>query len=153
MLSALVPFVTPFASRWVRWHEQQILSTGVALDEGEAFDAHLAGVAAPLKIRLQRVEEIPLPQQPALKALNHRLRLISPATSGITFGYGIYIRAEHWGRRSLLVHEFVHVGQYERLGGVDAFLRAYLRECVTVGYPEGPLEQEAIERTKEICFS
>jgi hypothetical protein len=40
--------------------------------------------------------------------------------------------------------------QYERFGGVLPFLRQYLTECLTVGYPEAPLEQEAIALSKTI---
>jgi hypothetical protein len=79
------------------------------------------------------------------------LAFFSPQTDGITFGYGVYVRAHRWQERPLLVHESVHVGQYERYGSNDAFLRASLDECLTVGYPDGPLEQEAILRAAEIC--
>jgi len=54
----------------------------------------------------------------------------------------------HWVERRLLVHELVHTGQYERLGGSGLFWSAYLRECLTIGYPMGGSEQEAIDRRK-----
>jgi hypothetical protein len=43
------------------------------------------------------------------------------------------------------------VAQYERLGGIRPFLSAYLRECISPGYPLGALEQEAIRVAAEIC--
>ena len=43
----------------------------------------------------------------------------------------------------MIAHELVHVAQYERLGGIEPFLRQYLRECLTVGYDESALENEA----------
>ncbi len=58
--------------------------------------------------------------------------------------YGIYLRSDHWNHRSTIVHECVHTAQYERLGGFLPFLRQYLQECVTIGYPAAPMEQEAI---------
>ena len=64
---------------------------------------------------------------------------------------GIYIREDLWGDRPLVAHELVHVAQYERYGSVEAFLRAYLEECLMIGYPNGPLEQEAISRAAEAC--
>ncbi|MBI3885968.1 MAG: hypothetical protein HY302_09610 [Opitutae bacterium] len=76
---------------------------------------------------------------------------MSPLTAGIIFGYGVYIRADLWGNRPLVVHELVHVGQFERYGNIDTFLRDYLTECLTIGYPNGPLEREAIDRSKVIC--
>ena len=44
-----------------------------------------------------------------------------------------------------MVHELAHTIQYERLGGIKPFLRAYLEECLSLGYPNGPLEQKAKE--------
>jgi hypothetical protein len=49
------------------------------------------------------------------------------------------------------VHELGHTLQYERLGGFEAFLRQYLFECITIGYPAAPMEQEVVHRTAEIC--
>lgn len=45
--------------------------------------------------------------------------------------------------RRLLAHELAHVAQYERLGGFHEFLKQYLEECISPGYPLGDLEQEA----------
>ncbi|HWA27090.1 MAG TPA: hypothetical protein VG734_15640 [Lacunisphaera sp.] len=97
------------------------------------------------------MEFIPVPTHPVLAKANAMVSLVSPVTAGITFGHGIYIRDDLWGNRPLIVHELVHVGQYERFGSTRAFLRAYLDECLTIGYPNGPLEREAIDRGREIC--
>jgi len=71
--------------------------------------------------------------------------LISSFTGGMALRYGIFVRADYWGQRSVVVHELVHTGQYERLGGFEQFLRPYLLECLTPpGYPHGPMEQEAV---------
>ena len=51
----------------------------------------------------------------------------------------------------MVVHELVHTFQYERLGSVEAFLAQYLQECLTIGYPAAPLEQEAILTTARVC--
>jgi hypothetical protein len=69
----------------------------------------------------------------------------------LTLRHGIFIRADEWGDRRLVVHELAHTAQYERLGGFGPFLRQYLQECVTVGYPATPLEQEAKSIEREIC--
>jgi len=150
MIVAALNLVIPLVARWVEAEEGVILERGVALSAGEAFDAHLAGVREPGKVRLMRVERIPAPGGVFLKKANEWLGLISPLTAGLTLGYGIYIRSDVWGDRALVVHECVHVGQYERLGTVG-FLREYLGECLTMGYPNGPLEQEAVVRAREIC--
>jgi len=77
--------------------------------------------------------------------------LISPLTAGLTLRYGIFIRADCWGQRRVVVHELTHTAQYERFGGIEPFLREYLQECVTVGYPGAPMEQEAKRIEREIC--
>jgi len=65
--------------------------------------------------------------------------------------YGIFIRLDCWRDRALIAHELVHTAQYERLGGILPFLRQYLFECVTIGYPEAPMEQEAIAVAARVC--
>lgn len=64
--------------------------------------------------------------------------------------YGIFIRKEYWRDPYLLAHECVHTAQYERLGGFSNFLKAYLRECLEIGYPEAPMEQEAILKSEAL---
>ena len=64
--------------------------------------------------------------------------------AGVTLGYGIYLN-EDYESHALVCHELVHVQQYERLGGPLPFIRQYFYECVAVGYPNSPLEREAVE--------
>jgi len=151
MLSMIMTVGLPLATKWVEEEQQRILAEGVPLTPHQAFDAHLVGVKDLKKVRLLKVDFIPLPSNPILRRINDSVGLVSPVTAGITFGYGIYIRDDLWDDRALVAHELVHVGQYERYGSVEAFLRAYLEECLTIGYPDGPLEQEAIKRSAEVC--
>jgi len=72
-------------------------------------------------------------------------------TIGLTLRYGIFIRSDCWGERRLVVHELVHTLQYERLGGFMPFLQQYLHECITIGYPAAPMEQEAKRIEREMC--
>ena len=44
----------------------------------------------------------------------------------------------------------LHTAQYERLGGFRAFLKTYLTECIELGYPNSPLEQEAIDKAHRL---
>jgi hypothetical protein len=134
----------PLACAWAAEQERVILQSGVALTDSQRTDARRIGVAQPDRIRLLRVVQIPSPTQPALAAAASATGLISSVTTGLTLRYGIFIRADCWGQRRLIVHEFVHTMQYERLGGFEGFLRPYLLECINPpGYPFGPLEQEA----------
>ena len=141
----------PLACAWALDNETAILEAGVALNASQLADARLVGVTEPERVRLLRVPEIPSPSHPELAAAAKMTNLISPSTEGLTLRYGIFIRADCWGRHDLLVHELVHTSQYERLGGFENFLRPYLLECITwPGYPYGEMEQEAIIRAAKL---
>lgn len=152
----LIPVLTLMigpASRWVTEQEEMIAANGRALAPSEINDARKAGVAHPDKIRIRVVPAILPPQRFPLACAAKLVNLIGQGTAGITLRYGIYIRQDcsaYRTNRNLYVHEFVHVGQYERLGSIRAFLKEYLRECIDPGYPFGPLEQEAITKADKI---
>ena len=133
--------------------KQCILAAGEPLSHAQLVDARRAGVAEPERVRLLYVQEIPMPQHPALRAAAKQTQLISPLTGGLTLRYGIFIRSDCRFHREMVVHEFGHTAQYERFGGFEPFLRQYLFECLTVGYPEAPMEQEVIRLTARICGS
>jgi hypothetical protein len=141
----------PLASQWAAEEERRILREGVSLTESQIKDAKKLGVQQPERVRLLRVDSVPGPSHPALKTAQAALRFLSPATRGLTLRYGIFIRSDCWGDRSLVVHELVHTAQYERLGGILPFLRKYLSECFTLGYAKAPMELEAVASEKRIC--
>src|SRR5262249_677613 len=141
----------PLACAWATEQERAILQYGVALTEAQIADTKRVGVARPERVRLLRVAEIPTPSHPALVAAAEATSLISPSTIGLTLRYGIFVRDDCWGQRRLVVHELAHTMQYERLGSIEAFLRRYLHECLTIGYPEAPMEQEAKRIEQETC--
>ena len=141
----------PLACEWAEAQEQLIIDKGVALTDARIEDAKRAGVSHPKNVRLLKVLKIPMPDHPALEAAAQATRLISPHTTGLTLRYGIFIRSDVWGDRRLIVHELVHTSQYERLGGFLPFLQKYLMECITIGYPDTPMEYEAVKIADEIC--
>jgi hypothetical protein len=141
----------PLACEWAAEQEQHIVTAGEALSEAQLLDAGLVGIAHPERVRLLYVREILPPAHPMLRQAAEATHLISPLTGGLTLRYGIFIRSDCRGHRPLVVHELGHALQYERMGGFEAFLRQYLSECLTIGYPEAPMEQEVIERTARIC--
>lgn len=149
-LLALLPQLLPMAAHWVERQETEILANGTFLTPDQQQDAQKAGVASPEKIRLRVVREIPVPADPVLSKAARETGLLGPTTAGLALRYGIYIRADKRLDRELHIHEFVHVGQYERLGSIDAFLSNYLKECIDPGYPLGPMEQEAILTARKI---
>ena len=141
----------PLASAWVLDQERFILENGVPLTRGHLADAKLVGVTKPERVRLFRVEQIPLPQHPELEEMKQAMKLTTPALPGLALRYGIYLRADHWGHRSVVVHELAHTAQYERLDSVRAFLECYLYQCLAIGFTSAPMEQEAIAITQRIC--
>ena len=143
----------PLACQWAAAQERRILAQGEPLSDSELADARRIGVAAPERVRLLYVPEIPIPEHPALRAAAEETQLISPLTGGLTLRYGIFIRSDCRFHRAMIVHEFGHTAQYERFGGFEPFLRQYLFECLTAGYPEAPMEQEVIILTARICGS
>lgn len=140
----------PLACEWAEEQEAAILRDGVALPPAQLADARRIGVREPQRVRLRAVDEIPAPADPLLRAAADETGLLSPFTIGLTLRYGIYIRADCWGDRRLVVHELTHTAQYERLGGFREFLNVYREECLTVGYPHGALELEAKKMEREI---
>lgn len=144
-------FLLPQVCDYVASHEKLILDKGIPLNADQKIDAYQIGVKNIEKVRVMKVDKIPLPTHPILKTGVKLTNLLSPHTAGITFRYGIYIRSDCWNKRRLLVHELTHTMQYERIGGILPFLEKYLRECLTVGYPNGSMELEAIEMERKIC--
>ena len=127
-----------------------MLRSGVPLSAEELADARTIGVREPERVRLLQLDKVPVPSHPMLKAAAAAIHFLTPATCGLTLRYGIFIRSECWRERALIAHELAHVAQYERLGGIRPFLRQYLSECLTVGYPEAPMEQEAIRLSRKV---
>lgn len=134
----------PLAAEWASEQEQRILREGVPLSEQEIVDAKAAGVRDPARVRLLQVDAIPAPAHPMLKAAYDTINFLTAKPRGLTVRYGIFVRADCRQDRHLLLHELAHTAQYERLGGIVAFLRKYLFECATAGYCVAPMEQEAI---------
>jgi len=145
--SALVELVLPIACAWVRNEEDAILRTGAPLSEAQLADARRIGIAQPERVRVLAVETIPPRLHPVLRFLAQKFGLAFSGTIGMALGHGLFLCLEHREDRSLLLHELAHVAQYERLG-FRRFLRQYLRECLSLGYPLGALEAEARDVTE-----
>ena len=153
ILLLLRPALLPLAVSWAKEQESLILKTGSPLADQNLADARAAGVQLPEKIRLLAVTAIPAPENLILRLASQLLGLITANTGGLTLRYGIFIRKDCWDDRELIAHECIHTAQYERLGGFEQFLNRYLTECLEIGYPEAPLEQEAILGARRIVNS
>jgi hypothetical protein len=146
-----LPKLLPVAFAWAEEQESRILKEGTPLSEAEIADARRAGVAHPEKIRVLRVEVLPEPDHEEALFVAKSIGFFGQRANGLTLGHGIYLCRNVWGNRHILVHECVHVSQYEKLGGIQPFLSLYLRECIDPGYPFGALEREAIYVSCDIC--
>ncbi len=144
-------FVLPLVAEWAEAKEQVVLKNGVPLSDSQMDDARRVGVIHPEKVRIFKVPQIPLPKHPVLKAAAEETQLITPATVGFTVRYGIFIHSDFSDDRYLMVHELVHTSQYEKLGGFLPFFRKYLLQLINIGFPEAPMEQEAIKMAGKIC--
>jgi hypothetical protein len=141
----------PLAAQWATTQEQLVLFEGVPLSENELADAKTIGVQNPERVRLLRVEEIPAPAHPMLKAAAASMNFLTAAPRGLALENGIFVRADSWRDRALIAHELVHTAQFQRLGGIRPFLQTYIFQCATVGYPNAPLELEAVATAARVC--
>jgi hypothetical protein len=125
---------------WVRAMEQVALEGGQALLPEHITIASKIGVNEIDRVRILMVSEIPRPEEHELKQFVDKTGVISSATRGITFGHGIMLKV-NFADLGVLAHELGHVVQYERLSGIEGFLKPYLEEVEI--YPNGPMEREA----------
>lgn len=135
--------VVVLAARWAAEQETWLMRHGEKLTPTGKKFAAAAGVKNCDKIKISFQSQIPAPRDPFLKSVNEQLQLITPNTEGLTLGYGIFVRSDKQKENKLLVHEFAHVAQVERLGGLTSFLSVYLQQCFDFGYFNAPLEVEA----------
>ena len=143
----------PLAVKWATTVEARILHEGVPLTEESVADARAIGLRQPERVRLLACARVPMPDDLTLRTAAAAIQFLTPATHNLTLHYGIFIRQDCWGDRQLVAHELVHTAQYERLGGIEPFLRQYLLECLQIGYPAAPLEQEAIVLASQLGLS
>ncbi len=142
-IELLIKATLPLGIRWVRQQEAAILREGRPLREWERLWAEDVGVRRPEEVRILPVPRVPTPGISFLRLLNRLFGVLSESPTGMAVNYGIYLEASQATNPSLLVHELAHVAQFERLGGVEPFLKEYLTQCARDGYWEADLEQEA----------
>ena len=85
--------ILPLAVQWAKVKEMVILEHGTALSPKFIQDAKTVGVKYPERVRVYKVPQIPIPKHPILKAAAEASQLISPATIGMSLGYGIFMHS------------------------------------------------------------
>jgi hypothetical protein len=141
----------PLAAQWATTQQQRVLCEGIPLSRTELADAKAIGVRDPERVRLLRVDVIPAPAHPILRAAAASMNFLTAAPRGLALDKAIFVRSDSWRDRALIAHELVHTAQYQRLGGILPFLQTYIFQCATVGYPNAPLELEAIATAARVC--
>lgn len=141
-LRAALPCLLPKAIAWAEEEALRVATSGRALTDDEITLAGKVGVAKPDLIRIQSCDRLPVPQDPSLQAAAVQTGLVGPGMVGLTLGYSVFVCRGHETRR-LLAHEFRHVFQYEQNGSIAGFFPVYLKQIVTVGYRNAPLEADA----------
>ena len=146
--------LAPLACQWALAQESYILQQGVPLTAAQTADARRAGVQDPPRVRVLVVDRIPLPENKELADAARLAQIITDASAGVTIGHGIIIRADSWNNRELLLHQFVHVAQCERSGGLESFVSEYLlNRRSSRDFSLGSLEDEARNLASELCAS
>lgn len=142
----------PFAYQWAKTQEEYVLAHGIPLSPQLMADARLAGVRDCERIRILVVDRIPLPEAGELAEAARRTRIITEDTRCVGVGHAVIIRAEAWGDRELLLHNFVHIAQCERSGGLEPWVRQYLLDRQnSATFTVGSLEDEARQLARKIC--
>jgi hypothetical protein len=136
---------------WLRRHERRILRLGRPLDMDELHDAMAAGVRQPETIRVVVTSPLPTPGSLLVTKLAKLTRFPIDPPIGMALGYGIYLDESVAENRSTLVHECVHVAQFESMGGRLAFLHQYLHECIRESYWTSAMEAEANRISADVC--
>ncbi len=149
VLKRIVPTVAPAITAWAEGMERLAMEQGIALDPLQWRDALRAGVKRPEKVRIMNVDELPRPNQ-ELTLLAGEIGILNKTTEGLTFGYGIFLKANLPDAKRRLIHQLVHCTQFERLGEMRVFMREYIQCCLDFGYAKSPYELEAEARTLEI---
>src|SRR6516225_1646346 len=114
-LRYILPWILPMAVRLVRDYQNECRAHGRLLTAEECQIAKAMGVKYPGEIFLLIVDEVPPPPSFLLRVLSNVTGLPFNRMGGITFGYGIIFRREHFGRE-IFAHECRHVYQHESMG-------------------------------------
>ena len=142
-LAAQLPLIAERTIAWAKDREGAALAAGTALTHEQATLARAVGVRHPERIRIVVVDEIPLPDEPVLRAAAQGVGLSQSWAAGLTLGHAVIVRRGFEREARLLSHEFRHVAQYESMGGIGPFLVSHLKSLVEHGYEDSPFERDA----------
>lgn len=131
---------------WAKAVEAMVLERGRPLAGVECDDAKAMGVRESENVRVLETEVWSFPE--SLMNLMGIEGCTNPSMSiAATLGRAIIVRKNLFGAlRLVLRHELAHVEQYERMGGIEPYLKEYFEQCRSFGYHAAPLEREAVAK-------
>lgn len=133
---------------WIEEMENYILSQGRFLLDEEITIAQKLGIKNYDNIRVLESDIVPMPTHKSIKNMGSSMGFFKESTAGMSFRYGIFLNSTQKYSRSVLIHELVHTLQYEQLGNILEFIKAYTKEILKHGYHQCSFEQEANKLTK-----
>jgi hypothetical protein len=142
-LAVQLPKLAPLAVTWAEHLATSADAKGTRLTAPLEQLARRAGVREPEKIRIVVRDEIPLPEDPVLKAAALSVGLSQGDAAGMTLGYAVFLRRGYENDVRVMSHELRHVAQYEASGGIAGFLAVHLADLVAFGYEDSPFEVDA----------
>src|SRR4051812_49132727 len=142
-LAAQLPLIAERTIAWAKAQEASVLGNGAALTTEQVKLARSVGVRYPERVRVVVRDQIPLPDEPVLRAAAEGVGLSQSWAAGLTVGHAVVVRRGFERDPRLLSHELRHVAQYETAGGIGPFLVSHLRSLVEVGYENSPFEKDA----------
>ena len=142
-LAAQLPLIAERTIAWAKDREAASLAAGTPLTHEQLMLARAVGVKHPERIRIVVVNEIPLPDEPVLRAAAQGVGLSQSWAAGLTLGHAVMLHRGFEHEVRLLSHEFRHVAQYESMSGIGPFLVSHLKSLAEVGYEDSPFERDA----------
>jgi hypothetical protein len=113
--------------------------------------AELLGVISPQNIKVVIGNELPIPRKDnELYDVYVKIAGDPRSAGAITYGKNIYIRPLYSNSYNILIHELVHVMQFQKYGEI-AYLEKYMTDAQIVNYHQIPFESEAF--IKSLNFS
>lgn len=141
----------PPAVAWVRLQERLILKRGVPLSKSQMADAQRLEIRHPERIRIYLNGLVPFPIHPGLQQAVVEIGILGNTVKAACFGYGIWLHSDYHDNRYLLASELALLARHEKMGGIEPFLRVYLKQCVEYGSSLCPIALNAHELADCIC--
>ena len=122
--------------------ERAIFEIGRPLNARETAFAQAVGVKFPGKVRIAQIDKIP--GRDARQNYIEEFAGLKVTTRALAAGYGILMTEPALEDLSTLVHELVHIRQFEQLGREGLARQVLTERAVLTGITVIPIEQEAI---------